>query len=115
MCLRFYVDLSHSKQCAGTSPPLDEIVPIDGKPRVYTFDQPIKITSYLIAIVAGEIAFRSMGERTGVWADPKTVDAAEWEFKRDTERFGSSCWNNSIFALIYAWPNTDSLRLPRSC
>jgi hypothetical protein len=28
-----------------------------------------------------------MGERTGVWADPKTVDAAQWEFKEDTERF----------------------------
>lgn len=27
-----------------------------------------------------------MGKRTGVWAQPGVIDAAEWEFKQDTER-----------------------------
>ena len=40
------------------SPPLSEKIEIDGKTeRVYEYDQPIAIPSYLIAVAGGEVVF----------------------------------------------------------
>ncbi|KAF7367549.1 Leukotriene A-4 hydrolase [Mycena sanguinolenta] len=60
---------------------------------VYTYDQPIPIPSYLLAIACGNVRYRPFPQledkqwRTGVWAEPELIDAAYWEFSEDTARF----------------------------
>ena len=76
----------------------------------YQFDMPQPIPSYLLAIAAGELRFKAMSERTGVYAEAGLLDAAAAEFD-DTEdmmlaveqRFGE-----------YRWGRYDLLILPPS-
>ena len=51
----------------------------------YSFKMPQKIPSYLLAIAAGDLVFKKIGERSGVWAEPSMVDKAVAEFI-DTEK-----------------------------
>jgi aminopeptidase N len=37
----------------------------------YTFKMPHPIPSYLLAIAAGDLVFKSTGPRSGVWAEPQ--------------------------------------------
>jgi aminopeptidase N len=74
----------------------------------YRMDQPIP--SYLIAMAAGELAFRSLGPRTGVWTEPSVLESASYEFgevesmvESITRRFGP-----------YKWGRYDILVLPPS-
>lgn len=46
---------------------------------VYTFDMPYRIPSYLIAIAVGRLEYRSLGARSGVYAEPELVDDAVHE------------------------------------
>ena len=52
-------------------------------PRTATFRfrMPQPIPSYLLALAVGDLEFRAIGPRTGVWAEPSLVDAAAWEFE----------------------------------
>ena len=67
--------------------------------RTYRFAMPQAIPCYLIALAVGDLEFRSLGPRTGVFAEPSVVDKAAFEFA-DTEkmvetiekRFGPYCW-----------------------
>ncbi|KAL6301026.1 peptidase family M1-domain-containing protein [Sparassis latifolia] len=68
-----------------------------GKDAVtYTYSQPVPIPSYLIAIAAGNVRYRSFPKAegkawtTGVWAEPEFIDAAYWEFSEDLNRFLST-------------------------
>ncbi|GAA5821062.1 hypothetical protein JCM11251_001944 [Rhodosporidiobolus azoricus] len=95
-----------------TSPPLGEPEPpIDGSSRVYEWSQPIAIPSYLIAIAGGELAFRKLGERTGIWAEPGVVDKCEWEFKEDAEKIVGIAED---LLTPYIWGRYDALVLPAS-
>lgn len=77
---------------------------------VYEFSMPQPIPSYLIALAIGDLQFKAMGERTGVYAEPSLLDAAAAEFE-DTEamliateeRYGP-----------YSWDRYDLLILPPS-
>ncbi|MDX9765625.1 MAG: aminopeptidase, partial [Chiayiivirga sp.] len=60
--------------------PPDE--PRDGD---YVFRMRQPIPSYLMAIAAGDLVFRPISARSGVWAEPVTVEAAHAEFI-DTEK-----------------------------
>jgi len=42
----------------------------DGANRSFTFRMDRPVAPYLIAISVGDLAFRSLGPRTGVWAEP---------------------------------------------
>ena len=55
--------------------------PADGD---YRFDVPRPVPPSLIALAAGDLAFRPLGARLGVWAEPSVVEAAAEEFA-DTE------------------------------
>jgi leukotriene A-4 hydrolase/aminopeptidase len=76
----------------------------------YEFTMAQPIPSYLIALAIGDLQFKAMGERTGVYAEPSMLDAAAAEFE-DTESmlnvtektFGS-----------YSWERYDLLILPPS-
>lgn len=77
---------------------------------VYEFSMPQPIPSYLIALAIGDLEFKAMGQRTGVYAESYILDAAAAEFA-DTEamlietekRFGP-----------YSWDRYDLLILPPS-
>ena len=43
---------------------------------------PQPIPSYLFAIEVGNLAFRELGPRTGVYAEPEIIEAAAWEFAK---------------------------------
>lgn len=94
------------------SPAQDEVVAIDGSSRTYTFDQPVPIPSYLIAIAGGELVFKPIGKRTGVWAEPDVIDAAHWEFKESTDRFLETA--EKVTGSPYSWGRYDMLVLPAS-
>jgi leukotriene-A4 hydrolase len=53
-------------------------------PGLFRFRQPRPIPAYLLAIAVGDLAFRTTGPRTGVWAEPGVVASAASEF-RDLE------------------------------
>src|SRR4029079_3096857 len=63
-----------------------------------------------IAIAIGDLAFKPMSDRTGVWAEPSMVDAAAREFE-DTEKMMDT--TEKLFG-PYRWGRYDILVLPPS-
>ncbi|MCB0836556.1 MAG: M1 family metallopeptidase [Bacteroidetes bacterium] len=47
---------------------------------VYSFEMPQPIPAYLLALAVGDIEFRSLGEKTGVYAEPSMIEKAVYEF-----------------------------------
>jgi leukotriene-A4 hydrolase len=68
------------------------------------------IPSYLIALAAGELEFRSLGERAGVFAEPELVETAAREFA-DTEAMIRAV--EEMYG-PYRWGRYDLLVLPPS-
>ncbi len=76
----------------------------------YSFKMPQKIPSYLLAIAAGDLVFKPIGERSGVWAEPTMVDKAVAEFS-DTEKMIDAA--EALYG-PYRWGRYDLLVLPPS-
>ena len=76
----------------------------------YSFKMPQKIPSYLLAIAAGDLVFKQVGERSGVWAEPAMVDKAVAEFD-DTEKMIDAA--EGLYG-PYRWGRYDLLVLPPS-
>jgi len=76
----------------------------------WRFKMPQAIPSYLLAIGIGELEVRSLGPRTGVYAEPKRIEAAAYEFA-DTEKMVSAA--ESLYG-PYRWGRYDMLVLPPS-
>jgi len=85
----------------------DPDTPRDG---VYEFNMPQAIPSYLIALAIGDLEFKAMGERTGVYAEPSILEAAAAEFE-DTE---SMLEVTEAKYGAYSWDRYDLLILPPS-
>ena len=47
----------------------------------YDFVMKQPIPAYLMALTAGDITYKSVGSRTGVYAEPTIINAAAWEFE----------------------------------
>ncbi len=77
---------------------------------VYRFDQRHPIPSYLIALAVGDLRFRPMGARTGVYAEPEVVEQAAHEFD-DTEQMLLAA--EDLYG-PYRWGRYDLLVLPPS-
>ena len=77
---------------------------------VYQFRMPQPIPSYLMALAVGDLEFRALGDRTGVYAEPSVVDAAAWEFA-DTEKMMETA--ERLYG-PYRWGRYDILVLPPS-
>ncbi|HET6267797.1 MAG TPA: M1 family aminopeptidase/hydrolase, partial [Acidobacteriota bacterium] len=77
---------------------------------IYHFHMPQPIPSYLMAIAVGDIAFRSTGPRTGVYADPTIIEKAAWEFA-DTEKMMQTA--EKLYG-PYRWERYDLMVLPPS-
>jgi aminopeptidase N len=76
----------------------------------YTFKMPQPIPSYLLAIGAGDLVFKPIGPRSGVWAEPAAVDKAVAEFA-DTEKMIDT--TEKLYG-PYRWGRYDMLLLPPS-
>src|SRR5439155_12241219 len=76
----------------------------------YRFRQRMAIPSYLIALAVGDLRFRPMGNRTGVYAEPAVIDRAAAEFS-DTEQMLEAA--QSLYG-PYRWGRYDLLVLPPS-
>jgi leukotriene-A4 hydrolase len=78
--------------------------------RVFEFALRQPVPPYLIALAVGDIAFRPIGARTGVYAEPSVVDSAAREFQ-DVERMVEAA--ESLYG-PYRWGRYDLLVLPPS-
>lgn len=76
----------------------------------FAFEMTEPIPSYLMALGVGELAFRDVGARTRVYAEPSVVEAAQREFS-DTESMVAAC--EKLFG-PYRWGRYDLLILPPS-
>jgi leukotriene-A4 hydrolase len=92
----------------------DRLTP-DGEPagagrRAFRFAMNQPVAPYLIAIAAGDIAFRPLGPRTGVWTEPAMMDRAAAELA-DTERMVEAA--EALYG-PYRWGRYDVIVLPPS-
>ncbi len=97
--------------------PLDVVMSgiVQGEPeeagegmRAFTFRMENSVPPYLIAIAAGNIDFRELGPRSGVWAEPEMLDEAAAELV-DTEAMidaAEGLYGN------YRWGRYDMIVLP---
>lgn len=76
----------------------------------YEFRMMQPIPSYLLALAVGDLEFRPIGARTGVWAESEVVDRAAAEFE-DTERMLVAA--EKLFG-PYEWGRYEILVLPPS-
>jgi aminopeptidase N len=81
-----------------------------GNRRIFSFRMDHPVAPYLIAIAAGDLAFKDLGPRTGVWAEPATLDRAAAELS-DTEKMVSAA--EALYG-PYQWGRYDMLVLPPS-
>lgn len=76
----------------------------------YEFTMPQPIPSYLIALAIGDLEFKAIGERTGVYAEPALLESAAKEFE-DTEAMLEV--TEETYG-PYQWDRYDLLILPPS-
>ena len=75
---------------------------------VYTFKMDEKIPAYLIALAVGDIAFKAVDERTGVYAEPAILDKAYNELNG----IGQMVHTAEEMYGEYRWGRFDVLILP---
>ncbi len=76
----------------------------------YHFTMPQQIPSYLLAIAVGDLVFKRISDRSGVWAEPEMADKAKDEFA-DTEKMIATA--EGLYG-PYRWTRYDLLVLPPS-
>jgi len=98
-----------------TSENLLAVMNADNNPRLkqngeYFFEMTQPIPPYLMAIAAGNLEFKPLGKRSGVYAEPEILERALLEFS-DTEKMLEVSEN--LFG-PYRWGRYDLLVLPPS-
>jgi leukotriene-A4 hydrolase len=78
--------------------------------RAWRFRMEHPVAPYLIAVAIGELAFRELGPRTGVYTEPSRIDAAAAEFA-DLEAMLQAA--EALYG-EYRWGRYDVLVLPPS-
>jgi aminopeptidase N len=81
-----------------------------GESRVFQFKMPQPIPSYLFAIGVGNLDFRELGPRTGIYAEPELIEAAAWEFAENEAKIEEA----EKLLGPYLWGRYDLLILPPS-
>ncbi|MFD2161619.1 M1 family metallopeptidase [Paradesertivirga mongoliensis] len=79
----------------------------DGK---YYFKQPYAIPSYLMALAVGDLQFKAIDQRTGIYAEPVTIGKAAWEFADMGKMVNAA---EKLYG-NYKWGRYDVLVLPPS-
>lgn len=78
--------------------------------RAYRFAMDKPVAPYLIAIAAGDLEFRALGPRTGVWTEPSMIERSAAELA-DTEKMVSAA--EALYG-PYRWGRYDMIVLPPS-
>jgi len=78
--------------------------------RAFRFRMTHPVAPYLIAVAIGDIAFQSLGPRTGVWTEPANLAAVASEL-RDTEAMVAAA--ERLYG-PYRWGRYDMIVLPPS-
>ncbi|QDP19724.1 M1 family metallopeptidase [Sphingomonas xanthus] len=81
-----------------------------GRTRQFSFAMDKPVAPYLIAIAVGDLAYRELGPRTGVWTEPAMLDKAAAELA-DTEKMVEAA--EALYG-PYQWGRYDMLVLPPS-
>ena len=81
-----------------------------GGESTFKFRMPNSVPPYLIAIAVGDLAFKSLGPRSGVWTEPSMLDAAAAELA-DTEKMIDAA--EKLYG-PYRWGRYDMVVLPPS-
>ena len=76
----------------------------------YRFRLDKRVPPYLLALAVGDIAFRSIGKNTGVYAEPAVVDKAASEFAEVDQMIAAA---EKLYG-PYRWGRYDILVLPPS-
>lgn len=77
---------------------------------VYHFSMKQPIPAYLLALAVGDLEFASLGNRSGIYAEPAMLEAAAYEFE-DTEAMITAA--EELYG-PYQWERYDILLLPPS-
>jgi len=94
-----------------TSSENDDTDDDDGAHHTFSFDQPVPIPAYLLALAVGDLASKDLSPRCRIWSEPSTLKAAADEFHQ-TESFLQTA--EEITSMPYAWQRYDLLVLPSS-
>ncbi len=78
--------------------------------RAFRFAMDKPVAPYLIAIAAGDLEFRALGPRTGVWTEPSMIERSVAELA-DTEKMVSAA--EALYG-PYRWGRYDMVVLPPS-
>ena len=81
-----------------------------GDQRTFSFRMDHSVAPYMIAIAVGDLAFKPLGPRSGVWTEPAMLDAAAAELS-DTEKMIDAA--EKLYG-PYRWGRYDLLVLPPS-
>ncbi|MFM2388102.1 MAG: hypothetical protein RL660_2859 [Bacteroidota bacterium] len=76
----------------------------------YHFDMPIAIPTYLIALAVGDISFKAIDARSGVYAEPSILEKAAYEFSDIPKMIAAA----EQLAGPYRWGRYDVLVQPPS-
>jgi len=76
--------------------------------RAFRFRMVHPVPTYLVALAVGDLAFRPLGPRTGVYAEPAMLEKAAWELA-DTEKMVTAA--EGLYG-PYRWGRYDVLVLP---
>lgn len=76
----------------------------------YQFEMEIPVPAYLMALAVGDIDFKAIGSRTGVYAEPGMLNKAVYEFGEMDEMLEAA---EALYG-PYAWGRYDVLVLPPS-
>ncbi len=76
----------------------------------YRFEMKQPIPSYLLALSVGDVSFKSISERSGVYAESSLIDTAAWEFA-DLEKMIAGA--EALYG-PYRWERYDVIVLPPS-
>lgn len=75
---------------------------------IYHFNMEMPVPAYLMALAVGDVAFKAIDERTGVYADPALLEKAHNEFSEVGQMVGDA---EELYG-NYRWGRYDILVLP---
>jgi len=77
---------------------------------VYHFEMKQRIPAYLLALAVGDLEFRALGPRSGVYAEPPVIEPAAWELADTPQMIDAA---EKLYG-PYQWGRYDVLILPPS-
>ncbi|CDK29193.1 unnamed protein product [Kuraishia capsulata CBS 1993] len=84
---------------------------VSGDRKLYKFEQPVPIPSYLVAMAAGDLVGARAGPRSQVFSEPCVIDRCTYEFEKDMENFIETA---EKLVFDYEWETYNVLVLNRA-